>query len=240
MDVATGGGVSAVQGGPDAVVRYANTQIALTGLGMVGGDLAGDLLSKIDYSKAGRAAKDLAWKAKYEAKMLKPVTTGKLVGQQRQYMQRIIAAENRAMEAEAQMQLAEKLADKKNIDMDYVKLFKQSLIEDDARRLAMEAGPESTPFTRSGQNRARIEAAKNPFLKPSEDIERDIRLTNRFLREKGKWVAMRSRALMNDPEYRKQINDALARQLAKSKGMRAVNEAMSNIVEEEVKKFKFK
>jgi hypothetical protein len=142
------------------------------------------------------------------------------------------------MEAEAQSSAAAIISGKKYPDMDYVKLFKQSLIEDDATRIAMGKGPESTPFTRSQQNAVRIEAANNRFLKTSEDVDRDIRLVNRYLREKGKWVSMRSRALTNDPEYRRQINEALTRQLAKSKGKRAMDEVMRNIVDEGLQGFK--
>jgi hypothetical protein len=89
LDFASGGAVAAMKGGPDDVQRFASTQLALmTGLPVAGagvGAVAKGIKASGVVPKVARKAADVAWEAKYNAKMLKPVTTRKLVAQRNQF-----------------------------------------------------------------------------------------------------------------------------------------------------------
>jgi hypothetical protein len=89
LDFASGGAVAAMKGGPDDVQRFASTQLALmTGLPVAGaavGAAAKGIKASGVVPLAVRKAADVAWEAKYNAKMLKPVTTRKLVAQRNQF-----------------------------------------------------------------------------------------------------------------------------------------------------------
>ena len=89
LDFASGGAIAAMKGGPDDVQRFASTQIALmTGLPVAGaavGAAAKGIKASGVVPLAVRKAADVAWEAKYNAKMLKPVTTRKLVAQRNQF-----------------------------------------------------------------------------------------------------------------------------------------------------------
>mgnify|MGYP007107481383 CR=1 FL=1 len=89
LDFASGGAIAAMKGGPDDVQRFASTQLALmTGLPVAGaavGAVAKGIKASGVVPLAVRKAADVAWEAKYNAKMLKPVTTRKLVAQRNQF-----------------------------------------------------------------------------------------------------------------------------------------------------------
>jgi hypothetical protein len=89
LDFASGGAITAMKGGPDDVQRFASTQLALmTGLPVAGaavGAAAKGIKASGVVPLAVRKAADVAWEAKYNAKMLKPVTTRKLVAQRNQF-----------------------------------------------------------------------------------------------------------------------------------------------------------
>lgn len=122
-------------------------------------------------------------------------------------------------------------------DPQYMKLFNQSMIVEDARKLARELPVEMQIGTRSSMNRALQKGAEYPFGKTAEDIASDVRLTNRYLREKGKFVSKRLEMLKDDPEFRQQINDALLRQLGKTNARKVVDEAMRSITNQSIRKF---
>jgi hypothetical protein len=89
LDFASGGAIAAMKGGPDDVQRFASTQLALmTGLPVAGaavGAVAKGIKASGVVPLAVRKAADVAWEAKYNARMMMPVTTRKFVTQRNQF-----------------------------------------------------------------------------------------------------------------------------------------------------------
>jgi hypothetical protein len=89
LDFASGGAIAAMKGGPDDVQRFASTQLALmTGLPVAGaavGAAAKGIKASGVVPLAVRKAADVAWEAKYNARMMMPVTTRKFVTQRNQF-----------------------------------------------------------------------------------------------------------------------------------------------------------
>lgn len=145
-------------------------------------------------------------------------------------------AQARLAKTEAELNLQDERLLARQPDTQYMKLFNQSMIMEDATRLARELPIEMQTGTRSSINRALQKGAEYPFGKTAEDIASDVRLTNRYLREKGKFVSKRLEMLKRDPEFRRQINDALLRQQAKTNARKVVDEAMRNITNQSIRK----
>lgn len=145
-------------------------------------------------------------------------------------------AQARLAKTEAELNLQDERLLARQPDTQYMKLFNQSMIMEDATKLARELPIEMQTGTRSSINRALQKGAEYPFGKTAEDIASDVRLTNRYLREKGKFVSKRLEMLKRDPEFRRQINDALLRQQAKTNARKVVDEAMRNITNQSIRK----
>lgn len=145
-------------------------------------------------------------------------------------------AQARLAKTEAELNLQDERLLARQPDTQYMKLFNQSMIMEDATKLARELPIEMQTGTRSSINRALQKGAEYPFGKTAEDIASDVRLTNRYLREKGKFVSKRLEMLKRDPEFRQQINDALLRQQAKTNARKVVDEAMRNITNQSIRR----
>lgn len=106
LDFASGGAVSAMKGGPDDVQRFASSQLALVTALPVAGAAVGAAAKSIKASgvvpKVARKAADMAWDAKNQARMLKPVTTRKLVTQRNQYVGKIMELRGQVVQAQAE------------------------------------------------------------------------------------------------------------------------------------------
>jgi hypothetical protein len=106
LDFASGGAVSAMKGGPDNVQRFASSQLALmTGLPVAGAGV-GAAVRGVKASgvvpMAARKVADVAWEAKYNARMLMPVTTRKLVTQRNQYAGKVRELQEMMVQAQSE------------------------------------------------------------------------------------------------------------------------------------------
>lgn len=177
-----------------------------------------------------RNLEDAAFVAKRAVRDVMPVS-GKTARNLRKDL-----AQARLAKTEAELNLQDERLLARQPDTQYMKLFNQSMIMEDATKLARELPIEMQTGTRSSINRALQKGAEYPFGKTAEDIASDVRLTNRYLREKGKFVSKRLEMLKRDPEFRQQINDALLRQQAKTNARKVVDEAMRNITNQSIRK----
>jgi hypothetical protein len=237
-DVVTGGAVTAMKGGPDAVTRYAAQQAAVYAAGLAfepaveaAVTTAKILKNPVTRAQVLRRGEDAVWITKQTLREAMPVS-GKTASNLRR---NLAQARQQAMEAGLDLEDARRLA--RQPDSQYMKLFNQSVIMDDATKLARNLPLERQATTRGAINRAIQKGAEFPFGKAAEDIESDVRLTNRYLREKGRFVAKRAEMLKNDPEFRRQINEALLRQQAKTNARKVVDEAMRDITDQSIRKF---
>lgn len=197
-DVASSGAVSAMQQGPDAVVRYANTQLAIAAASGVVGAVGPAAVSKAAKTKAGQAVIRKAEDIAFQAQMLKPITTRKSIQAQRPLLQKYLEARGQIGELEDQIYFAQK--GQRGPDYDYMDLYES------ANPVAREtretiAGINDVALSRGRKNKMLMDAAQSAYRGIDEDWnQEEIRFAKRFFREKGKasrGVVEAKRAILN-------------------------------------------
>lgn len=216
-----GGQMESVRGELGLGAYAVGVGVAATGIGAI---------AAMRNPSVRREIADISFSAKQAVRDVMPVS-GKTA---RNLRKDLAQARQQAYEAGYDLEDARRML--RQPDSQYMKLFNQSMIVEDAQKLIRGLPTEMQIGTRSSINRALQKGAEYPFGKTAEDIASDVRLTNRYLREKGKFVSKRLEMLKNDPEFRRQINDALLRQQAKTNARKVVDEAMRNITNQSIRK----
>ena len=184
LNVASGGGVTAIQQGPDAVVRYANTQIALYGLGEVAGEVIPAAVSRAAKTRAGQAITNKALDVAFQAQMLKPMTTRQSIRAQRPLLDKVIEARGEIARLQDELSYAKQAT--KAPDYDYMDLYEAYNPTSLQTRNTIEQIGENA-ISKGRKNQMLMDAASRAYRNIDEDLnQEEIRFTKRFFREKGK------------------------------------------------------
>ncbi len=185
----TGGAVSAMQQGPEAVQRYVMTQAAIAAAAGGVGAVAPKVVSKAAQTKAGQAVARKAGEVAFEARMLTPMTRRQAINTYRRpVMDKFLETRRQAMNLQDELDF---IRGKSTLpDYDYLDLYEAynpvARETQETIRMIEETGRRSVSPGR--QNRMLMEGAKTAYAGIEEFAEDELRFAKRAMRERGKSV----------------------------------------------------